>query len=442
MFVPRRQKRNDKTGRNARRNASGTLALYNSVAMSVLLGGGSRRTRILALTLAGPTITLAALGLVFHALDQAAGVQDSPYAASNGQAAMIAGSVGAVIAARRPRLLIGWLLSAAAGLYAIDALAGEFGPYAYRAAMQSAPQIGAWTSWLASWVWVVGAAGYLAAFALFPTGQLPSAGWRVVAWGGAIAFALLALADALPPGPLYWTSIPNPAGVVWAEPLGAYRGTLWILALLVTPGATALSVLFRFRHARGLERQQLKWFVYGLTTTIAIWATASVIDVVRHETAIVPIVDLLAFVLIFGGVAAGILRYRLFDIDVVINRTLVYGIVTALLAGAFAALSILTQRLTLAVTGQESQAAVVLAALVVTALFQPLRARVQTLVDQRFYRARYDAGRTLERFGGQVRNEVELDHLARSLVMVVNDTMQPAHTSLWLRPMSHANEPK
>jgi hypothetical protein len=131
------------------------------------------------------------------------------------------------------------------------------------------------------------------------------------------------------------------------------------------------------------------------------------------------------------GVA--ILRYRLYDIDVIINRTLVYGSLTVLLAGLFAALSIVTQRVVLAVTGQESQAAVVLAALVVTALFQLLRARVQMLVDRRFYRRKYDAARTLERFASQMRDEVELDHLAAGLVAVVRETMQPTHASLWLR---------
>ena len=143
-----------------------------------------------------------------------------------------------------------------------------------------------------------------------------------------------------------------------------------------------------------------------------------------------------AFALALLPVSIGIalLRYRLFDIDVLINRTLVYGIVTALLAGAFAALSVMTQRLTLAVTGQESEAAVVVAALIVTALFQPLRSRVQTLVDRRFYRAKYDLSRTLEQFASQVRDEVELERLTNSLVGVVQETMQPAHASLWLRP--------
>lgn len=160
------------------------------------------------------------------------------------------------------------------------------------------------------------------------------------------------------------------------------------------------------------------------------------VDIARDDRALrsSPVIAAIGVTLMWGSVAISILRYRLFDIDVVINRTLVYGIVTAVLAGVFAALSILIQRLALALTGQGSEAAVVMAALVVTALFQPLRTRVQTQVDRRFYRAKYDASRTLERFANQVRDEVELDRLTKSLVAMVLETMQPTHASLWLRP--------
>jgi hypothetical protein len=193
--------------------------------------------------------------------------------------------------------------------------------------------------------------------------------------------------------------------------------------------------MYRLRRARDAERQQLKWFLFG-----AAWLWLALLGPLfaafgHPLDARVP-ATAGSFVLIVLPVtmAIGILNYRLFDIDVVINRTLVYGTVTALLAGAFAALSIVTQRVTLAITGQESEAAVVLAALIVTALFQPLRSRVQTLVDRRFYRSKYDVSRTLERFASQVRDEVELERLTHSLIAVVQETMQPAHASLWLRP--------
>jgi hypothetical protein len=327
MFVSCREKRNDGSLRNAARNAPGTLGRYNSLAMGALLGGTSTRTPvrrlILALALAALAIGLAAAGLVFRHLNQAAGVQDFPYAPGNAQLAVVAALLGWLIATRRPELIFGWLILAHANLLGLDAFTGEYGPYAYSTTSAGpAHTAAAWITWLGAWLWVAAYAPLFLTFALFPTGRLPSRRWRPFVWLGAIAL------------------------------------------------------------------------------TVAI------------------------------------LRYRLFDIDVVINRALVYGTLTALLAGTFAALSIVTQRITLAVTGQQSEVAVVLAALVVTALFQPLRSRIQTFVDRRFYRSRYDASRTLEHFAGRVRDEVELDHLTRSLVSVVQNTMQPSHASLWLRQRS------
>jgi PDZ domain len=220
-------------------------------------------------------------------------------------------------------------------------------------------------------------------------------------------------------------ALAGPTAGQWLYPLL----TLWM-------GAACGLMLASYQHAStSLARAQLRWIFWGLTVCAGSFVLGSVVPSVTHW-AIVPLPDWAAvgsFALFPGAIGVAILRYRLFDIDVIINRTLVYGSLTAVLAGLFAGLSILSQRLVLAVTGQESQAAVVLAALAVTALFQPLRVRVQTLVDRRFYRRKYDAGRTLEQFASQLRDEVELDHLTDRLVAVVQDTMQPAHVSLWLR---------
>jgi hypothetical protein len=209
-------------------------------------------------------------------------------------------------------------------------------------------------------------------------------------------------------------------------------------------GLAALSLVLRYRRARGMERQQLKWLAFGAVCFVLLtlpWTAALAFrlapDLVLAQE-VLPALGIFALALVPAAIGIALLRYRLYDIDLLINRTLVYGIVTALLAGAFAALSVLMQRLTLAVTGQESEVAVVLAALVVTALFQPLRARVQTQVDRRFYRSKYDVSRTLEQFASQVRDEVELERLTGSLVGVVQETMQPAHASLWLRPRPSA----
>ena len=390
---------------------------------------------MLALLLGGLAVALGGLSFVFLSLNQAAGVQDFQYAPGNAVSAMIAGVVGALIAARRPGLSLGWLILSGAVLQGVDGLAGEYGPYAYWSSA-GLSLAGAWASWLASWVWVVAGSVHTLVYVLFPTGQLLSARWRPVVWVGAVMTAVLTLSYALPPGSLYWTSIPNPAGVALFAPLASARPALFILHLAATTGAAVVSVVLRCWRSQGVERQQIKWFAYAFAVQGMIWTAASLIDTARDDRALrsSPFILVLGISLTWGSVAISVLRYRLFDIDIIINRTLVYGALTAMLAGAFAGLSVLTQRLTLAITGQESQAAVVLAALVVTALFQPLRTRMQTLVDRRFYRTRYDASRTLQRFAGQVRDEVELDRLTQGLVAVVSETMQPAHTSLWLRP--------
>jgi hypothetical protein len=428
--------------RNGRRNEPGTLALYNSLAVSVSSSSVTHQTRLragaLALTLGTLSVAACVLAFVVQSLNLAAGVQDFPYASGNALTAIFSGPIGALIAARRPGLSVGWVMLAVALLSGIDGLAGECGPYAYSSGIEALRVVGAWSSWLASWLWIVSGSLLLGLLpAVFPTGRLPSNRWWILVWAGAAATALLVLAEVLPAGSLYWTdTIPNPAGVGWSAPLTQVRPAFFLLHLVATTGAAALATVLRFWRARGVERQQIKWFAFAIAMWAFIWAGASLVDIARSERVLrtSPAIAMLGLTLMFGSIAIGILRYRLLDIDIIINRTLVYGIVTALLAGAFAALSVLTQRLTLVVTGQESEVAVVLAALVVTALFQPLRLRVQTLVDRRFYRSKYDATRTLERFANRVRDEVELDHLTNSLVGVVTDTMQPKHVSLWLRP--------
>jgi hypothetical protein len=405
----------------------------------------SLRSGALAVTLGGLALAAGGLAFVVQSLNLAAGVQDFPYASGNALIAMVAGAIGILIAARRPGLSLGWLMLTVALLSGIDGLAGECGPYLYSNTLGPLQLVGAWLSWLASWTWIVSGSLNNLMLMVFPTGSLLSSRWRSLVWAGAVATALMVFADLLPAGLLYWADIiPNPAGVGWAAPLVGLRPAFFLLRLVATTGAAALSTVVRLWRARGAERQQIKWFAFAVAIWAFAWAGASLVDISRGDRALraSPAIAVLGLTLIFGSIAIGILRYRLLDIDVVINRTLVYATVTAVLAGAFAALSVLTQRITLAITGQESEVAVVLAALVVTALFQPLRLRVQTLVDRRFYRSKYDASHTLERFASRVRDEVELDRLTRSLVTVVQETMQPAHASLWLRPRANWVEPK
>jgi hypothetical protein len=276
---------------------------------------------------------------------------------------------------------------------------------------------------------------------LFPTGRLVSSRWKLVLWMGTLGLAFYAIEHAFTRGPIETTpfSVPNNPFAIDGFPSVLGRGSAGAVVHLACLILAVVGLIQRMRHARGAERQQLKWFLFGAAWFPLVTVAPDLLAFRLPADAplirdVYPVAAYVALLAILLAMTIGILQYRLFDIDVVINRTLVYGTVTALLAGAFAALSVVTQRLTLAITGQESEVAVVLAALVVTALFQPLRTRVQTLVDRRFYRSKYDATRTLQQFAGRLRDEVELDHLRNVLVAVVDETMQPAHVSLWIRP--------
>jgi hypothetical protein len=184
----------------------------------------------------------------------------------------------------------------------------------------------------------------------------------------------------------------------------------------------------RFRRSRGVERQQMKWFVYAAALILPAPAVDQLPDFINGVW--------LALVLIATSMAIGIavLRYRLYDIDVVINRTLVYGSLTAILVAVYLSGIVVLQRLFVVLTGERSTLAVVASTLVIAALFNPLRRRIQSFIDRRFYRSKYDAANTLQSFSSKLRDETDLDALNNELVGVVRETMQPAHVSLWLRP--------
>ncbi|HEX8733233.1 MAG TPA: hypothetical protein VF725_14370, partial [Ktedonobacterales bacterium] len=199
--------------------------------------------------------------------------------------------------------------------------------------------------------------------------------------------------------------------------------------------ATVCSVVLRFWRSRGDERQMMKWFAFCVALMAISYATG--IFVLPPND---PILGSLGFAIAFGllpaGIVIAVLRFHLYDIDLIINRALVYGSLTALLAGIYFGLVILSQRLAIPLTGsaQQSPIVIVLSTLVIASLFQPLRRRIQRMIDHRFYRRKYDAARTLATFGKTLRTEVELAALSDELLTVVEETMQPAHVSLWLRP--------
>ena len=332
-------------------------------------------------------------------------------------------TMGALVASRRPRHPIGWILLGAGAAYTLGGLS-----VAQTEQGGSAPVL---VRWLGTWVWMAGI-GPAATFGLllFPDGHLPSPRWRAFAWFAAAAIVVTGAVIAFEPGPFEDSTVENPFGV---EALPGLFETLQDAA----PAALALaifgsiaSLFVRFRRARGVERQQLKWLSYtGALVGVAL-AVAIAIESIVGDSAVDLTNTIISFSLGLVPLAMGIaiLRHGLFDIDVVINRTLVYGALTATLGGTYLGLVLLVG---LAVG--ESSFAIAASTLAVAALFRPARARIQGAVDRRFYRRRYDAAQTLEAFGGRLRDELDLEALGEDLRGVVAETVQPAHVSLWLR---------
>jgi cytochrome b subunit of formate dehydrogenase len=282
-------------------------------------------------------------------------------------------------------------------------------------------------------VWVGGLGLIVFLDLLFPNGRLPSARWRWFARFTAISLLPAAILAALSPGLILSSTLQNPLGIQGLP--NASKAIEAFMYALVVVGAS--SMLTRLRHAGRIERQQIKWFAY---------ATAVAISGVILKNTVYPAVGLtwvwwVGLVLTTVGVVSSpvamgiaIFRYRLYQIDLIINRTLVYGSLTAVLAGVYLGGVVLLQYAFRALTGEGSQLAVVASTLIIAALFIPLRRRIQGFIDRRFYRRKYDARKTLEAFSAKLRNQTDLDALSEDLVGVVGDTMQPAHVSLWLRP--------
>ena len=332
-------------------------------------------------------------------------------------------TVGALVAGRRPRNPIGWILLAGAAAYTIGGLTVT--------QTESDPSAAPLVHWLSTWVWMAGI-GPVATFGLllFPDGRLPSPRWRAFAWFAVAAIASTGVAIAFAPGPFEGTTVENPFGFDAVPGLIDLLQVLGPVTLALAVLGSIASLFVRFRRARNIERQQLKWLSYtgalvGVAMVVAVTIEAVVGDrAVNLTNTIISLA--LATVPIAMGVA--ILRHRLYDIDVVINRTLVYGGLTATLGAVYLGLVLLVG---LAV-GQ-SDLAIAGSTLAVAGLVRPARARFQAAVDRRFYRSRYDAARTLEAFGGRLREELDLEALGADLRGVVHETVQPAHVSLWLR---------
>jgi hypothetical protein len=349
-------------------------------------------------------------------------------------------AIGLFLVSRRPEHPIGWLFCAAGLVVGLDHFCGEYAIYALLAQPGSLPA-GQAAAWVSSWLWVPFTVLMLFFLLLFPDGRLPSGRWRSFAWLVGIAAIVGVAVQALLPVPTCEVCpIENPLGIEGLESVAELVDALVEAFLVGVLGSLALASLFlRFRRASGVEHQQIKWLVF-IFSVLFLGATLAYIVYSATEARWAWSVgqSLLAVGSVGVPIAMGvaILRYRLYDIDSLINRTLVYGSLTLLLAAVYFGGVTLTEAIFRTLTGQEEQPqlAIVVSTLVIAALFTPLRRRIQSFIDRHFYRRKYDAGKTLEAFSAKLREETDLDTLNNELVGVVRETMQPAHVSLWLSP--------
>jgi len=359
--------------------------------------------------------------------------------------------VGALVASRRPQNPIGWILLADGLLWMLLTVIDSYSRYGV-ARPGSVPfpvTIGALANTLL-WVPTVGLLG-IYTILLFPDGKLPSRRWRPLALFSGVVIVLLGVTGMLAPGPLE-----NQGGV--RNPFGL-EALPWLVGVtnIITPLlplcilAAAVSLVLRFRRSRGEVRQQIKWIAFAASFVGLLYLIAMFIGVIftvalSGEDGNLPSspwwFDLLFSVAVLGfagvpvAIGFAVLKYRLYDIDVIINRTLVYGSLTAMLVALYFGVVAAAQTIFRALTGQteQSQLAIVVSTLVIAALFNPLRRRIQSFIDRRFYRRKYDARKTLEAFSARLRDETDLETLNNDLAGVIRETIQPAHVSLWLRP--------
>jgi hypothetical protein len=379
---------------------------------------------------------IGACGLVvLQVLNSAAGLGSAPLLA----ALLAFAVVGGLVASRQPRNPVGWLLLAVAVCMTVQLVGESYARYALITAPGSLLD-GLYAAWV-QWIWF-GVVAILAIFLplYFPTGRLLSPRWRPFVWAGIAYLSLAVIGNALQPGPQEWLAglkpMRNP--VVFlpsAKPLLDLLLALSALGLLPGICGAIAALVVRFRRSRGIERQQLKWFTYAAALAPLPFLVYEVVPGVFQL--------LLALILPLVPISVGIaiLRYRLYEIDRIINRTLVYGLLTAILGLCYVAGSLLF--VLVAGVGADPPSWLVAAAtLAAAAVFRPARRRIQAAVDRRFNRRRYNAAKTIEAFSARLRDELDLDTLSAELLAVVDQTVEPTRASLWLRPpVKHSGRP-
>jgi hypothetical protein len=351
-------------------------------------------------------------------------------------------TVGVVIALRRPANPIGWLFGAAGLVFAVVGFAGSYAVYAVLT--RPGWPLGPEAAWLAGWLWPSSLGAIACVFLLFPDGRLLSPRWRPMLWLAGIAPVIAAIGFALDPGPLTeFSVVDNPFGLEAASPIPELIGTIGMVGLWFALLGAGASLVMRFRRAGGEQRQQLKWVAYAATlAAIAQVASGLCFSMLGRTPLVVVVLVICGLVAIPVSAAVAILRYRLYAIDRLINRTVVYGLLTALLGGIYASTVLVGGHLFGGVGDEPPSWAVAGATLAVAAVFQPARRRIQAGVDRRFNRHRYNAAKTVEAFSVRLRDHLDLDALTSELLAVVSQTVEPTTASLWLPPQhDQANRP-
>jgi PAS domain S-box-containing protein len=410
-----------------------------------------RATALLARCLCALSLTLTVLGLFLLVVSRSpvgvpvyAGAPVYDYWLENTVIAISFSTVGAIITPRLPpQNPIGWIFCSIGVIAGMRLFVSEYAIVTLLAEPSSVPAMlpgGEVVAWISSWLWVSHIGLFVFLALLFPDGRLPSSRWRPFGWLVGVVVVTGMVAVALwPETAAGFDLINHPLGIeVATDTVNPVETILYALGLIA-----AASLLVRLRRSIGVKRQQVKWFAYA----VAVLATSAILAYVVSESVKVVWLEWVSFMLVIASVVGlpvavgiAILRYRLYNIDLLLNRTLVYGALTAVLAAVYFGIIVLFQALFRAFTGQESQLAVVVSTLAIAALFTPLRLRIQSFIDRRFYRRKYDARKTLEAFSAKLRTETDLDALSSDLIEVIRETMQPTRVSLWLKSPERARE--
>jgi hypothetical protein len=348
-------------------------------------------------------------------------------------------TVAALILSRQPRNTIGWVLMVPVGAFVVGTpLENYVGHLAPSSPEPTVPLL--LMVWFGNWGWLLLIFSLLHIPLLFPNGRPPTPRWRwvsvaAIVWA-AVFVLLVTFSRRISAGTTPDLVLENPIGFLGAG-TGEFLSGVWVVGLLALAVACVVALFVRYRRTNDTEREQIKWLLYACALFLVVF-TCGMFNRIGGSNSLGGYIWAVFFGLSLAALPAAIgiaiLRYRLYEIDVVINRTLVYGSLTAVLVAAYFGSVIGLQYVFRALSGGESQLAVVASTLLIAALFNPMRWRIQSFIDRRFYRRKYDAAKTLAAFSARLRDETDLDTLSNDLVEVTRGTVQPAHVSLWLRP--------